>query len=1823
MFLIGISAFSWSADAQETAQVNIIGIPNVLSSPFIDEFEDNYNSNLYQVQFIYTSASNQQRAFEFELTLIQNGRQIFQERSQPVPFFPGSYMLTPFFDEVKFDFTLSDFLDQAGGDLQNQIFQTGALPEGNFSIRITAIPVNPQPMVSGFPGISNFIVRFPQPPILVTPPDESSVMLDVPVFTWTPVVAPGGIQIEYDFLLVELFENQNPGDGLLSNRAQHEQTLAQTTIPYTPDLLPLEKGKRYAWQVTAKDMNQQNPIPLSNEGESDIYTFTYGTRDADTITPEELKMITLVPELVDLVDLDMLEITQEGAELVLNGEVNAQYQFMDGSHGMVRAFANNLRIQSANLQNPIITGGTVSLSASGTQGVMASMIPDFIELDDVNWMLGTGLEATIKADLPFGDNLVADTRVSINQTGLSGTAEITGSPIAAFSEGFVDMELTRVTVDFPSAVMSATGDIRVMGEDTGCALTNFAMDDDALSASFNCQENFEIPLVGDSHLLTFEVSRILGGVTIGTADASLDYNITLRSTLGLLTMQGNYCGTGINLSLVSGEDISITTRQSSCPEARPRLNLGFAELKFQNMQLNELSMDPSTGEWNFDMSLDVRLDVPAFDNWNSALIQGLTLNRDGIAFEAIDFGQSGPTLPDFDINQLNLKLEAFTLNDFIFPLFDWDELGPGPWEVEFEGNATIKSGAGLPYCLVGSGLGLRNGSVQQNRVAADLQLQDFDACEWQLSPFMMVELTSIGGSAGARYIDDGSIEPFGDIFIGGGVYLDGPFQCDGERTASFSGEDLVISNGIQGILENVVPDCPVNIGPFQAQVTQSDITFNREMGDPQQAIMDAAATITLPDGQTASGSFSLDLINGTFTDVDFLIQGPFDWNIPSDENPVLTFRLDQAGISAAGFMVDGRQDFLIGGEERRVTFDNMVIDLNTWRINSGRILFDDTFAFEAGISAVDGLLSYAAVLPDAEFNLDSGLKMELGATVVVDSTGISTSGEASASIAFNARTYDSLLVVEYSDEFAIGLYPFGVRNGRADFYYDGDHVAYVDADGFHPVLAFFADNLIPERLPMPREEIAYMQLRDGEDLLVDVVEDGEGNLVISSLGGQPINLVMPYLDAANPPEVAGVSFNDFTITANPFNPQIVGGSVTAEVPQDSPLFDLGGKNVPLSLRSVEYGIREVDGSDVSALYLLGDLNLFDQEIEGENNAAFYLQGDGFVRASFQLNDLGGQLSLLPQDRAIIGVDAVEGMFAMPVGSSSPTYDISVSGSIEVLTDEGYRAGADLTIRTTDGGFFSIPYYNGYVFDESPRLGIGDFGLDLEAILEIPHFSYSPEQGFEFAIALDLGIQIPLSDGEEIYFPLRGVEIRNTGIHFPAQDINESVIPGLNLPEVNLAGFGFQPLALRTPESLTFSWEDGIEFDPVFMMDFRLDLPDLDGTGLNPPDGLLFTDIGFDDGFLVGSVDPFSPLGGAEIPIVPGDNPPTLIVEELSGALAKVPHNSFRQAVDLNISGTIGDLPGFEPRDADECGEGASFDLAIVEGNSFEGTISNVQPCGVKTLGPLSMEVISANLNLFLSEDEQKAELDGSVSVTLPVREENTPGTVTGSLVLDVLTGTISDGSITITEPFDLGMPWHDDDPLFSFAMSEAVLSSEGLMLTGAGQLEKGDVDVNVSFDQLMIGLDEFAIKSGSATIDAGFAVQIPISSPRIDLVPTDTPIPDSNVLRFDTHAAVTLDANGLGFSGASQGTLVYEGESYSNLRVEMVDNFSMSITAFRVTNGRAEFYWDQDGEEAEEPLAILDVNGFTIGGGLIALLPDRIMLPSEEIAYLKIKDDEG
>jgi large repetitive protein len=59
-----------------------------------------------------------------------------------------------------------------------------------------------------------------------------------------------------------------------------------------------------------------------------------------------------------------------------------------------------------------------------------------------------------------------------------------------------------------------------------------------------------------------------------------------------------------------------------------------------------------------------------------------------------------------------------------------------------------------------------------------------------------------------------------------------------------------------------------------------------------------------------------------------------------------------------------------------------------------------------------------------------------------------------------------------------------------------------------------------------------------------------------------------------------------------------------------------------------------------------------------------------------------------------------------------------------------------------------------------------------------------------------------------------------------------------------------------------------------------------------------------------------------------------------------------------------------------------------------------------------------------------------------------------------------------------------------------------------------------------------------------------------------------------------------------------------------------------VESGRALVYLDLD-DPAEEPLVIFDRNGFRFGGGLMAMIPDTLGLPSKNIAYAVIRDEDG
>ena len=306
--------------AQSTVQVTVTGIPPILPSPFISDFERNVFNGNYRVTANVTGGGSLNVRFRVRVALA--GEVLVDELSEPKELQPGFNNLTPFPQEVFFQATVGDVLNNLPSNRIRQAYQTGAFPEGNYTLTIEPVLAsNNSPL--GAPGFSTFTVIYPQPPILIAPFNNTVLAesVSVPVFSWSPVMGPPGSSFEYEFLMVELYDGQNPGDAMLSNREHAEVVRLNNLFPYTADNLPLELGKSYAWQITARDVNGE--IPVKNDGKSDIHVFTFGA------PPEDGRPFAGVqPQRVP--DFDVDPITANIPVTRITGNVSWKYSATEG-----------------------------------------------------------------------------------------------------------------------------------------------------------------------------------------------------------------------------------------------------------------------------------------------------------------------------------------------------------------------------------------------------------------------------------------------------------------------------------------------------------------------------------------------------------------------------------------------------------------------------------------------------------------------------------------------------------------------------------------------------------------------------------------------------------------------------------------------------------------------------------------------------------------------------------------------------------------------------------------------------------------------------------------------------------------------------------------------------------------------------------------------------------------------------------------------------------------------------------------------------------------------------------------------------------------------------------------------------------------------------------------------------------------------------------------------------------------------------------------------------------------------------------------------------
>jgi large repetitive protein len=1844
--------------SQASTQVFIGGIPGILPSPFVSDLENNFHQGQYHVQFIYTNPDPEPVEFNWHITLSHEGDNILEMVSDPVAYTPGTYFYRTFDESPPVNFS-GNFLDMVSGSIYEHIIRTGFLPEGGYLLEAEVLPTDPFLMIPGIPGITYFEVRYPQPPFLITPIDEGIAQPFFTVFSWTPVLGIPGMQFEYELLIVELLEGQNPQQAIESNYELINITANQPLFIHTHEHLPLEPGKSYVWMVKAREIFDR--IPISDDGKSEVYTFTVGDMFSG-IGFDELERIVLIPEFAEIINLDQLDFDYGNYSVKLNGNATLRLDLpMEGLIDItIHCF--DLEIYMTDYTSAVATGGQVLGDISAEFNSLEG-VGEIINIESIRWGLFEGL--TLDATLidPTGNYLEAGGVMNIGPAGLSGSITATGpagSPLLELGVHPIELIIYELTATFPGAYLSMDAQLRFFSDPAPCRINDIFITGSPASVVFSCNVNDNIPLLPGQDLATLYMNNAFGEFSLDWETSAFEFSGVVTGAIEFKTLDAESIDIPLRLSLSTTQGVLAEIWPPPVLINPPPIDLGIAQLIIHRIRDPYLSYDIPTSQWDFGIDIDAELKYPDFDNLQLKGLGGIIIDRAGIHFPEYNFDEDDLLwVPPLELAGFGARLTAFNLPAFTFPWFDWDGMMPGPWDFTFDFEFTTPNFKDyLPSCLRNLSLTIHEATFSGGTFSANLPLTTFSEgeCSFTMGAGYSLSIQQLaGGIFGQVHGDEFILD--GYAALDASLLLGTPFDCDDESAIQLTAQNLKITgDGVfEGELVNVIPPCPLKIGPYAAGINESILTFSRNDNE-QVATFEATAYLEFPnqDGvmNQFQGELGLNLMTGEWYNLMFHIDKPFVWLIP-EEDEVLRFNIDEAIISLDGLFISGEQEFALKDNTLiTANFNDLLLDLKNFKVKSGSIDFDAGFAFEAGINPSDFSLSYQtlALGSGLSANLDPGIYFELAGAVSIDSEGLHASGTADAGIRFGGFATENLQVI-FSDDFAFQLDPFKLASGQIEVIYDGSLIAIIDPLGFHPNLNIFDfEDIIPERLPLPNHSIAYLVLKENDELLVNVQQhpDNDFAVIISTIDGQEIDFVFPVLQENEllPPKV-GVSFENMVVSLSPMMFQ--SGEVNVSLTGFEELFDLSRFGIPLSLKQIYYGTVQDENFNLTGLFFNGDLTLFDEELGDGAAASLYVTSEGMLTGSLAMEDLDASIPLVKDsDLAVINVNAIYGSaqyhLLQPV---LPEFQFTIDGGFMLQADEDNYARADITLQY-DRHEIQLTHFEYDIASKQPKIDIHPFMFEINEIHSLS-LDYDRTEGFEFYAALDFSFGMQLDD-DTLLIPIQGVEIRNTGFAIPAQEINDGSIPSLQVPPVELLGFRLQPLAFRIYNVVVdvFDFSPGDLSGLIPRMDFALSFPGLEEmapelTGLS----LTVLDAGFQNGRLTGSVEVHEPLQPIKIPL--GDD--ELDVKKFAGTLSEIIEDGLSvQSIEIEIEGEIPQLHQFE---TDEPCDPVNFAFLIVQGSGFRGSIENFVPCGNIPIGKMGLSFLSSGLHLDFIDNQQTAILDGSAQLTIP-RKDAPPVNVQGEIQFDLIAGTLLDGALEITDAFEWGFPADTEDPFLNFTVQQARLDMQGLTLKADGFLDVTEhVQVQVEFNDLLIGINDLAINDGEVLISSGFAFDLmfmPTPWLNWQAVSTDPPAPfpvDTNVVRMGmADITLKLDKDGLSFSGESiaQLRLNYDPEEddepddpadpvddpvdeepielvFGDLRLVFYNDFRLHIPPTPYAkSGRAELWQDEDDDS--ELLVWYDTNGIGFGNMLNLFdIPDTLGLPDREIAYMVLKED--
>ena len=1811
-----------SVRAQGTSQVQIIGIPPVASSPYLGTLEKKFEAGQYRVQMMYSSNSEIPASFVFQLKLSRNGTSLVDITSDPVKYSPGMYTFTSFFDEVTFPKSITDILKGIDSNIKNQVLQGGTIPEGVYRLEIKAIPQGGGSAINAVPGIAVFTVRLPQPPILVSPPNESNVTQTIPTFAWTPVVTGTSAQIDYHLKIVEILDGQTPLQAIDGNRPKADHVLhSQTTYSYTPDNLPLEEGHQYAWQVTATDPN--GLVPIQDDGKSKIQTFIYGQSNSGNELAgslKNLKNITLIPGFATLNSLQNLQAEERANTYVFSGQATLQLQLSDSKPYDVTVNVNQLAIQKNSLTTPVIISGSVSASNVPLPAAFGSYKAS-VRLKNLKWQLGQGV--TVSADIvgPNGKQYPGQGRLSWLQSGLSGTVTATGSaanPVWTFGKDPFKVLVTGFSMSFPDAQLMASGQINLFNGEATVNLPAIGFDPDSIFANVTADLKKPIYPVPNSEALRINLKNVLGHFAFSRKDSKGRYDLHFQGGIGFDYGQDQYCGASATMLLSSANGFKIEDVTSNCSLNLPGIELAGLRMKISNPRIPRLSYNVSTHTWDFAIKLNADLGIPALNGLQLPELKDITISPKGIVFPKLTLDASAlQSIPAIPVGDFSISLIKFDMPDFTFPMFGSKQQKDNGWKfaLGFKMHWPTKGLPQIPSCLRAHDLTVNGALLKNGAIQGSVKGQLVDNCRVPIGPSDSLVIKNLSGSLGIKLGDKPSVDS--KLKLSGALELGAPFKCSGQKgSVTLGNTSLTLrSDGlIEGDIKNLAPGCPLHVGPYTATIHSAGLHFGVK-DKKQEAVLSTKATLELTDKESVSGSASVDLTTGKFSALDFKMDHPFDWDVPKD-NPVLVFHINSAEIGLKGFMVDGRQQLKLGASKTGVTFDHMVLDLNTMNIKSGKVIIDEGVNFKAGIGP-NGGLSFKAVPQATKLDTTSGLMLGINSTIVIDTTGAHISGQAAAALHFAKWNLDTLKA-SFNQNFALGFKPFGIKRGEMDFYWKNQRIAYADNRGFFPDPNFFGEQFLPARIPMPLQSVAYLQIKENDSLLVTTTKQSDGTYLINTKPGKQLKLVMPALrgNLATAPSL-DVTLHDVHI--NPSTAQIQSGTITANVPAGDSTFNLYHLGIPLKLSQVAYGTDADPNQPATALVLKGELTLFNHSLKGQGGSVIAeIAQDGHLRASVDLSNLNESVPLDGgANRVSLALKSVEGDLDVNLnGTVQPDYDLSLDGGFQINNFDGKPAAStDIQAQLTPHGM-TVSASSPTILANAANIDFGPLKLGITQIHGL-NLGWSSAQGLSYDVDLDMALTLVPSDGDPFTVPLKNIELKNNvGIIIPQQEANSSSTPALNLPGFDAGAFHFKPIALRLKRDTLnfFAFNPGDLVNLIPHVDFELTFPGFSQTvpALAHASATI-NNVGFDNGILDGQLEPFTlPNGGVTLPL---SSHTGLTIQKIAGNLGKAPDGT--QNYDIQISGKLQE-PDFFVTPGQTCPE-KTFAVRLNKLGGLTGTIDNFTPCGQLVMGPLSLSFGNSQLQFGFSDNKQTLIMQGTATAT--VKTANTsPVSATGNLKLDVLHGQVLSSNISLNGPFNFYYP--TTDSLLKFTVQQAQINSNGFVFSGGGSLNAGGKSVQVMFNNLAFNLSNGTVSNGSVQIQNKIGLEVGFSPLQWAVVDPSSPISVSSGVRFVMPQQITIDKDGLMVNGQSTVAMRYGKESGDNYQVQF-HNMLLGLSPVQVTSGSADIdKVEQDGKTTR--VAYYDHQGFHIDNILAAVpIPDTLGLPTRDIAYLVLRDGPG